>query len=110
MRLIQKISSPLLDLHVGQSSSFLILPTSIKEKADQIEEAGGQVEDQQEDLLPSTWPPGRTAFSIIPTSIKDREDQIQEAGGQVEAKQEDFLPSPWPPSTAFIHLPPPYLN
>jgi hypothetical protein len=78
VRLIKRISSPLLGLQEGQPSYFSLLPTSIKEREDQIQEAGGQVEAQQEDLLLSPWPPGRTAFILLPPPYlnKDREDQI----------------------------------
>ncbi len=83
--LINKISSPLLGLQVGQPSSFSLLPTSIKDREDQLQEAGGHGETHQEDLLPSPRPPGRTAFILLPPPYlnKDREGQIQEAGGTV---------------------------
>jgi hypothetical protein len=100
VRLIKRISSPLLGLQVGQPSSFSLLPTSIKDRDYQIQEALGQVKAQQEDLLPCPWPPGRTAFLLLPPSYlnKDRDYQIQEAEGHIEAHQEDLLPSTWPPS------------
>jgi hypothetical protein len=65
VRLIERISSPLLGLQVGPLSTFSLLPTSIKNREDQIQEAGGHGKDHQEDLLPSPWPPGRTAFNLL---------------------------------------------
>ncbi len=65
MRIIKRISSPLLGLQVGQTSSFSLLSISIKDREDQIQAAGGHSEAHQEDLLPSTWPPGRTAFILL---------------------------------------------
>jgi hypothetical protein len=53
VRLIKRISSPLLGLQVGQPSSFSLRPTSIKDREDQIQEAGGHCEAHQEDFLPS---------------------------------------------------------
>ncbi len=62
MRIIKRISSPVLGLQVGQTLSFSLLPTSIKDREEQTQEAGGHGENHQEDLIPSPWPPGRKDF------------------------------------------------
>ncbi len=65
VRLIKRISSPLLGLQVGQTLPFSLLPTS-RDREDQTQEAGGHCEAYQEDLLPSPWLPCRTAFNLLP--------------------------------------------
>jgi hypothetical protein len=98
VRLIKKISSPLLGLQVGQPSSFSLLPTSIRTRRirSRKQEATVRLIKRISSPLLGLQVGQPSSFSLLPTLIKDREDQIQEAGGHCEAHQEELLLSLWP--------------
>jgi hypothetical protein len=117
VRLIKRISSPLLGFHVGQPSTFSLLPTSIEDREGQIQEAWGHGEAHQEDLLASFWPPGRTSFILLHPPYLNQRQRGSDPGsrrpgwGSTRGSPEIFLPSTWPPGRiAFILLHPSYLN
>ncbi len=75
VRLIKRISSPLLGLQVRKPSSFS-LPSLPQLRT-------GRVRSKKHEATVRLPPPGRTDFILlpppVPTSIKDRDYQIQEA-------------------------------